>query len=468
MNTNDDNQAQQIYESLKEAVKDGLLHIKKLQDQKKYIGTYLNFPELKWFDSGLPQITQGSIFGGPIDYKSAFEKDFAESTASWKAFQDLASATPQLNRYYLIREGKVDDFHTSYMIFTIKALIDRYIHISKQTDFDETTFRNIYVEWETGAFSDTLSFDIIVPLIYVTFESESLFFNKELGICKINDEIQVARIMRKSLDSSPYECVTGAATHGIILRGWHIENRAWLHREMVLSDPDAFSKAIQLINQFFAALRSVTGFETGYNQLVVYPLGWGDNWNAHLPDISVVPVKAYPDHFNKGGWTEKPPIITNSQLAEAYRVYDTITTSGSNKLQLACNRLNEAYLRRTEDDAIIDITIGLEALLAYDSKAEITYRLAMRLAGLSKLEKFENYSPTDIFDICKRIYDYRSAVVHGSHDVVKKRVVSSEENAKPVPAVRLGLSLLRYTIRVLSHHKNYLDTKELDYFILQT
>jgi len=354
------------------------------------------------------------------------------------------------------------------MVFTIKALTDRYIHISKQIDFDEVIFRNIYLEWEASAFSDTLSFNIIVPLIYITFESESMFFSEELGIRKISDEIQIARIKQKSLDSSPYECVTGAATHAIILKGWQIENRAWLHREMILSDSDAFSKAIYLVNQFIAALRSVTGIETGYNQLVIYPLGWGDSWQAHLPGISVVPAKAYPNHFNKGGWTEKPLTITDSQLAEAYSVYDAIITSGSNKLQLACNRLNEAYLRQTEDDAIIDITIGLEALLADDSKSEITYRLAMRLAGLSRIEKFENYNPTEIFDVCKKIYDYRSAIVHGSHDVLKKRTINSEKNAEPVPAVKIGLSLLRYTIRVLSRHKNYLNTKELDYYILQT
>ena len=134
---------------------------------------------------------------------------------------------------------------------------------------------------------------------------------------------------------------------------------------------------------------------------------------------------------------------------------------------MACNRLNEGYLRRTEDDAILDITIGLEALLAHDNKTEITYRLAMRLAGLSKIEKFENYSPKDILRICKKIYDYRSAVVHGSHDTPKKRVITSDENTEPVPAVKLGLSLLRYAIRVLSSHKEFLDIKELDYYILQ-
>lgn len=459
---------QQVYESLRDSVKDGLLHIKNLLDQNIFIGTYINFPEFKWFDSGLPNITHGSIFDGPIDYKDAFKKGFIESSSSWKAFQSLVFTTPELKKYYSISDEKINDLQTTLITFTIQSLIDRYIHISNQTDYDETIFRSIYLEWEACVFSEILCFDVMVPLIYVTFESESVFLNGVLGINKISDEIQLARIKYKSLESSPYDCVTGAATHALILRGWQIENRYWVSRDMILSDPDNFSTTLKFINQFIAALRSVTGIETGYNQLVVCPRGWGDHWQAHLPAISVVSEKAYPDRFNKGGWNEKPPIITNSQLSEAYKVYNAIITSGSNKLQLACNRLNEAYLRQTEDDAIIDIAIGLEALLASDSKSEITYRLSMRLAGLCRLVNFEHYSPKDIFVICKKIYDYRSAVVHGSHDVEKKRVIKREENAEPILAVQLGISLLRYTIRVLSLNTIYLDTKKLDSLILRS
>jgi len=135
---------------------------------------------------------------------------------------------------------------------------------------------------------------------------------------------------------------------------------------------------------------------------------------------------------------------------------------------LACKRLNTAYLRRIEDDAILDIAIGLEALLANDSKGEITYRLAIRLASLTKVENFETYNAKEVFDICKKIYEYRSAVIHGSHDVQKKRVIKTQGQIEPVEAIKLGLALLRYTIRVLSKNKDLLDSKNMDYHLLES
>ena len=61
------------------------------------------------------------------------------------------------------------------------------------------------------------------------------------------------------------------------------------------------------------------------------------------------------------------------------------------ELRVPSKRLNAAFLRRDEEDSILDVTIGLEALLVTD-KGENTHKLAMHLAALCKLEPFQNYT----------------------------------------------------------------------------
>ena len=107
----------------------------------------------------------------------------------------------------------------------------------------------------------------------------------------------------------------------------------------------------------------------------------------------------------------------------------------------------------------------LEALLVPD-KGETTHKLAMRVAALCKIDKFENYSADKVFSICKKIYDYRSAVSHGRKPE-KNRMIQVEE-AKPLPTVTLGINILRHIIRSLCNHPKYLKPEELDAYLLSS
>jgi hypothetical protein len=128
--------------------------------------------------------------------------------------------------------------------------------------------------------------------------------------------------------------------------------------------------------------------------------------------------------------------------------------------------LNEAFLRANEEDSILDVTMGLETLLTSDNRTEITYKLAMRAAALSTIEQFEELSPEDVFKHCKKIYDYRSAVIHGSKEVQKKRIIKLAEGEE-IPIVRLGVKILRCVIKTLSHHVEYLNPQKLDKLLIK-
>ncbi len=71
------------------------------------------------------------------------------------------------------------------------------------------------------------------------------------------------------------------------------------------------------LKNFSQPLRAETSAETGYSQIIATPIGWADSWQAYLPHVDVVTVRAYPDHFEKYSWLKMPPIIDENTCKNA-------------------------------------------------------------------------------------------------------------------------------------------------------
>ena len=240
---------------------------------------------------------------------------------------------------------------------------------------------------------------------------------------------------------SANECVVGAATHALVFHGWSIHNHSRWNRSRNLTSAENFRDVIERLDLFLAALRAGTNVETGYCQLLIRPDGWCDRARAFLPQVESIPLRAYPDHFEYYGWLRTPPAIAAASCRDAGKLYAALTTLNSNQLLVASRRLNLAMLRSSEQDSILDVTIGLETLLVEDgAKGEINHKLAMRLAALCKMRAFEGYNSVEVFALCKKLYDFQSAVAHGSRDISKKRVIKVREAKEPIEAVVLGTS----------------------------
>jgi hypothetical protein len=78
------------------------------------------------------------------------------------------------------------------------------------------------------------------------------------------------------------------------------------------------------------------------------------------------------------------------------------------------------------------------------------------------MRRFESHEPSEVFDICKKIYAFRSSVAHGSEDVSKKRTITTRASKEPVEAISLGIALLRHVIIFLADRPEFFDTKKLD------
>lgn len=79
------------------------------------------------------------------------------------------------------------------------------------------------------------------------------------------------------------------------------------------------------------------------------------------------------------------------------------------RAQLAVRRFNLGYERRTGDDSLIDLWIGLEALFS-ESGTDISYKAAMRIAYYLGKTPDERKA---LFKAVKDSYNVRSRLVHG-------------------------------------------------------
>lgn len=477
-----------IYDIMKAAVADGLEIAQQSQSGNKYVRRHYDFPTISFYDSGFPSFSTKFLTdqGTPKDYSSIFyaknpadEFEFRidpSTIGSWRRFWDLAIHDDRMGKYLEIQDSDANgqdiehhpdyfNHHRVFYIFgAIGRLVDGYIHVHNSFDFDEIKFLPLYQEWENAIFLDDLEFEIVIPLLCLAVADDSIRISKNARIERMDESFQLARSRKRSVTAAPHELVTGAATHALVLEGWSIQNCTYIYRMRTCGDIRAFADLLNIIDIYFASLRTVSAIDTGYAQLIAKPIGWGDHWKAGLPQLYSVSARRYPDSLEQFGWLRTPTPLSKANCEEigqlAYKLMQTP------RLSIAVKRLNAAFLRQTEEDSILDVTMALESILTSDSMTEITHRLAMRVAALCKLDPFEDYDAERVFWLCKRIYDYRSAVVHGGKDLEKKRVLQPHKD-RYIYAIRTGINLLRHIIKFMSNNTKYLaHADELDKYLL--
>lgn len=476
----DEPKRKDLYALVCAAVVEGLAAVEQHVKEKKFVGNYYQFPTLSRFDSGFPHFSHTFFNEGPLEYEGLFRDDEKApinraSLATWRSYAEKIESEPELVRFFTLNGAEEypqfpewKNIHRNYYLFSpLSHFVSRYIHLTGSMEFVEAAFLPIYLQWETSIVSERLPISIWIPIILAKFNFESVSLGADVSIEKIPDDFQLARNKQRTHNDSSHETVVGAATHALVLRGWDIPNTTQRERVNLLAEFTAFSAAVETIDKFFAALRAVSGVSTGYSQLVIVHLGWGHNWKANLRAVSVVSTRAYPDHFEKFGWLTDPVPVEKTAAEEVGRLFSKLRAAKEHKLAIATRRLNTAYLRRDDSDSILDLAIGLESLLVGDSNSEITHKLALRVAALSALDSWPEGSPVEIFGFVKKIYAYRSAVVHGTGDAERKRVILGPKEKKH-DAVELGLALLRHTLTSLTTHPEFLDPAALDAHLLKS
>jgi hypothetical protein len=436
---------QHLFDLVANAVKEGLERVRLLEAEKGYIGTYFEWPSISQFDNGLPRFSK-NLMSGPTDYKDAFGRLLSppqirvDELKTFQSLLDYAESNARLKNYFKSTIEALEKEIFKDRVFSIpQYLIDRYIHTYKDALFSVEHLIPIYLPLEAGFLKDTLQADIVIPILFLKFDFNGMTLNDGASIEHMNDDFQLARISKRAFSPGVHDTVIGAATHALVLHTWKLLNKSYWEVLNTFSEVSAYP--LQYIDNFFAAIRIATGVGTGYAQLLSRPIEWALRYTAHLPPLEGTSIRAYPTWFEEYYWNSPVPTLTNKDVMEIGRVFSKLLEIENNKLKIVIRRLNRCFLREIEEDSILDATIAMEALLSDDERQEMTHKLALRMAALSRLSKNNKQEPVEVFHAVKKIYRHRSAIVHGSTKPSKKREIALSDKKK-VPSVTLAIEYL--------------------------
>ncbi len=428
----------------------------------------LDVPKLERFASGFPHFSV-DFRSGTTDYEASF---VSRSTyggleyEAWSSWNDLVvhvEGNQPLRASFLVPDPGDDDQGLQREFFLIGiwrfagGILDRVIRLRGER-FSREQFLTIYCEREAGALRASLAYRVIVPLALTRFEqAESIDLPDGCAVVAMPEAMQLARMPEHpGPTSSANEVVVGAATHALIVSGLSMENCSgapWPPYER----PDWYPT--EKIERFFDALRVVTGVETGYAQLCLEPAdGWAFHFERDLPPVLQGPfVRRYPLRFDDFGWLHERSPVGAGQLR---RVGEVMTALGKRPpLALAGRRLTAAMLREEDDDRILDLLIGLEALLGDGEKTEMTHKLALRTAAV--LADAGEPNPESVAANVKRLYAYRSAVAHGQQGSTRKHQQLGEGDERVAASTLAALYLRRILLR-LAERPDIGTGKEID------
>lgn len=446
-----------------------------------YGGGYSNFATISKNTNGFPSFYISSVSNSPYDYKRDFRSyadgvrvNLAEKMESFKRLKKFTNENTFFKQAIVGNAEFVKKFNSIDLLFgpdgllnsalenTALELIDRYIHVYKSFEFDQRKFQEIYEPYANGFFNKVLDVDICVPILGINFDFDALEFSNKYSIEKMDDRFQLARVMINTNNTLDLR-IKSHATHMLVIRDQHIVNHGILESDGM--NPSNYPEDI--ISDFFSSLFLVIGHSSGYAQYILRAKNWAKNYISDLPTLDGCDVQFYSSWLIRSDWLNKTkPTVSQEKAIEILTTFEKVISIKDKKFRLALGRLNRCFFRSDEDDIILDIIISLETLLS-DAKTEVTHRLALRIAALSKLDPEPRVRPYESFKEIKKAYDFRSAIVHGgsekSLDKSRNIVLSKTEK---IPTITVTLDHLRRVIRTLLKYPKYKDPKLIDKEIL--
>lgn len=445
--------------------------LKAIESGAKIYGHW-HFPSLSYFDSGIPNISAATSWDGPPDYSGAFapkESQFNKAVIygeipQFVALIDYVKSQDDYVKFFAgyTRDEVRQNFISIFAAGLATDLLARYLHIyATEKELDRGLFAELYAERERPLVEERLPVEIVVPIALTPFDSdETVRLGSSLRLDRLDEASQLARFPSDADWMEVHRCVLAGATHAVVFEGYEVPSQGVWDRGVFHAE----FYPLDVIERFFTALRVETGADTGFAQIVLRPLGWTYEFNADLPSLIKGPrVRAYPPHFDEHGWLVKRERIAVPAALSAAKGFDGLGAAGDS-VQLAGRRLSQAMLRSDETDAVVDVCIGLEALLGDDAPTEMTHKIALRVAAVHTLLGNNEVEGSQIFRRVKKLYTYRSKLVHGRTDAGNHRYIDAEKSEETLAA---GIGLLRGSIHALIEHAKFQDPTEVERALLR-
>jgi hypothetical protein len=333
----------------------------------------------------------------------------------------------------------------------VLGLLDHVIHVAG-LEFSKDDLAEPYAQLEQALLKSSLPVELWVPLAVTRLDVDRYELGPDISVQRIPNDLQLARVPSSIFGGAVHECVLEAATHALVATGWKISNDTyWLSvdSESLVREPP------EVVTRFFTALR-LAGVETGWAQIFLRPVGWSRWWKASLPTIAASGLaRRYPPEWDDYAWLRMPEEADDHMAAatEFFRATEDIP----DPLRLALRWLDAAFLREQEEDAVVDLLIALEVAVGDRSPTEMTHKLSLRVAAL--LAHVAGRPATKTFSQMKKVYKYRSEIVHGG-DTAKSR--KYEDDGSTVEVAPLAAELTRQTLAALVREPRWRKPRAID------
>lgn len=431
-----------LYALVERVIVDALRRLRGLHDDGVRFDRFAQYPT---FDDGDASVFRRVAFSsGPHQHRSVFGPE-----AAWGVhvlFEEL-DGFPELLTYVESHPTLVEFLAPSRIAHVIGRrglaisvadlpleIVDRIANLA-EWDADPDRILELYRPLEKWWLEhDSLPAELVVPILALSFEDERIELGDGAYIERMTDGTQLARVPNTP-GWRDRASALACATHALVLPEQTIGGAnyfAWL--SPVEKAP--FGE----VELFFESLAVVANTHSGYGQAFYRPLGWAIEYRGLLPALVQGPlVQRYPRRLD-GGLQHPDEILPPAAADVLVRTYRALA-SANKTVRLASQRLLGASRREDDADRILDLCIGIEALVSDSVPGDTTYKIAMRTAAAVAPE----LDPTIAASSMRAIYRYRSAVVHGSPDAERRRSVALRDVTVPAD----GLADL-YLRRLLS------------------
>ena len=396
-----------------------LLDLKSKDTEFKKRHSYPSFDEdstgtyrpASWSEGNSSPVRYQSVFGDEGDYDTLVPYTSIPGAADFVAFVD---AQPDLREFLWPARLHEGIFKKTFLTIAAMDLplemVQRHIH-TRGWELDPDALETYYAEMSAWWLHETLPVKLMVPVLAIDFDADSLELDDGVELRRLTDAEQLARWPGARLGQ--HKGLVEMATHALVVSGWNLTCPDY-PGSMFTSEPP---ENIEDAEQFFRALATVTDAPSGYVQVVTVPDGWARGYTADLPPLEVTSLINDRCSTRLTPNSEPLDVVDKVRLTKLREAY--LAQSSQKSVRVAAERLLSAERRATEADRIVDLCIGLEALLS-DPKGETTYKIAMR--GSAFLAHTGVTNASEFYRALKRIYSFRSAVVHGSPDPSKDTV----------------------------------------------
>jgi len=441
--------------------------LEKIGNPGQYFSPHHDYPIMSRMDSGFPIFHEHGFYKDktPRNYVGAFRP-----TSLLGAFMHVRPEKEFPEGAKLISLLKEDEFGKRFyqldLPFSghdvdgmVATAVERYLHVYGTGPLNFANRRKVLHRILMGVIRDDYPVTVMVPIALTHFAADRFRLSRNAYLACIPSGLQLARSRMDRRGSGAVAGVVSAATHAYVSTDWSMPASTIRGVRDGLNDPS--QNVLEEIDIFFAALRAATGAITGYAQVCMVPRRWSVGYYVDLPPVFGATYRRYPNSFDNYGWTGSgQSVVTARELEDVRRLYNLILGRQEERVAIALKRLNSCMTRDDAVDAILDATIGLEVLLGDQENQALSYKLRLRAGALARLSGTRK--PSEVVASVKKIYEVRSAIVHGlKTKKPKKRLLEPE--AEPYVAERAAAAdMLRFVIDILLEHPVYLDPLKID------